>query len=99
MVNLKPIWLRICIFKQLLLEIQFKDSQNCRIKFFFNLQVGEIQDDIATLEQNDNFLFDKQVIQDERLLNLEVRSDETADELKQIDDSIQGEFIPLWLIK
>ena len=57
-----------------------------------NLQVGEIQNDITTLEQNDNFLFDEQVIQDERLLNLEVRSDETVDELDQINDSVQSEF-------
>ena len=57
-----------------------------------NLQVGEIQNDIKTLEQNDNFLFDEQVIQDERLLNLEVRSDETVDELEEIDNSVQSEF-------
>ena len=57
-----------------------------------NLQVGEIQDDITMLKQNDNFLFDEQVIQDERLLNLEVRSDETVDELDQIEESVQSEF-------
>ena len=56
------------------------------------MQVGEIQDDITTLKQNDNFLFDEQVIQDERLLNLEVRSDETVDELDQINDSVQSEY-------
>ena len=37
-------------------------------------QVADIEGDITVLIQNDNFLFDEQVIQDERLLTLEDRT-------------------------
>ena len=74
---------------QLKLTFKLASNESCS-----NFQVGEIQDDITTLEQNDNFLFDEQVIQDERLLNLEVRSDETVDELNLIEESVQSEFNP-----
>ena len=77
------------ILQKIQLKLTFKwpainRVQTCRLEKF--------QNDITTLEQNDNFLFDEQVIQDERLLNLEVRSDETVDELDQINDSVQSEF-------
>ena len=80
------------IFGELFITKETFFCKNTLEKYFLFLQVGEIQDDITTLEQNDNFLFDEQVIQDERLLNLEVQNDETVDELDQINDSVQSEF-------
>ena len=38
-------------------------------------QVVEIKEDISILIKNDNFLFDEQVIQDERILDLEQEND------------------------
>ena len=44
------------------------------------------------LDQDANFLFDKQIIQDERLLNLEETSDQVVVELAEINADIQGEI-------
>ena len=41
---------------------------------FLMLKVVEIEEDISILVENDNFLFDEQVIQDDRLVNLEERA-------------------------
>ena len=53
------------------------------------LQVSDIREDLTTTEQdvedlheNVDFLFDEQVIQDERLLNLEVATNEIEDEVE-----------------
>ena len=53
------------------------------------LQVSDIREDLTTTEQevedlgnNVDFLFDEQVIQDERLLNLEVSTNEIEDEVE-----------------
>ena len=40
------------------------------------IQVIEIEEDVSDLDQDVNFLFDEQVIQDEKLLNLEQETEE-----------------------
>ena len=58
-----------------------------RFNFFNNLiQVIDIQEDVTILSENDNFLFDEQVIQDERLLNLEM-------ETETIEEEVEGRSI------
>ena len=52
----------------------------------------EIDGDVTLLEGDVNFLFDEQVIQDERLLNLEETSDGTLEELNSIEDDLESEF-------
>ena len=42
----------------------------------------EIEEDVTGLDQNVNFLFDEQVIQDERLLTLEQENDVIDNELE-----------------
>ena len=60
-------------------------------------QVVEIEEDITEvnervelLEGDDDFLFDEQIIQDERILELEQTSDEVVVELAEINANIQG---------
>ena len=55
------------------------------------IQVVVIQDEVSDLETNIEFLSDEQVIQDERLLNLEETSAGILGELDVIDDAIEGE--------
>ena len=57
------------------------------------LQVSDIREDLTTTEQdvedldeNVDFLFDEQVIQDERLLNLEIATNE-------IEDGVESKII------
>ena len=61
------------------------------------IQVVEIEEDIADVEgdisiliENDDFLFDEQVIQDERLLELEQTDNQVVVELAEINVNIQG---------
>ena len=49
-----------------------------------------IQGDLVDLDENVDFLFDKQIIQDERLLELEQTSVEVIVELAEINANIQG---------
>ena len=49
------------------------------------IQVDDIQGDVSVLIENDNFLFDEQVIQDERNFSLEQRSIE-------IDEEVEGNY-------
>ena len=53
-------------------------------------QVVEIEEDITDLDQDVNFLFDEQVIQDERLLNLEETSDQVVVELAEVNVDLLG---------
>ena len=46
--------------------------------------------DLTELEENVDFLFDEQIIQDERLLNLEETSVEVVVELAEINANILG---------
>ena len=50
-----------------------------------------IQNKISDLDEDVNFLFDEQVIQDERLLNVEETSAGILEELRVIDDVLVGE--------
>ena len=59
-----------------LLEIQVLEIQE---------DLTEVDEDVTLLEGDVNFLFDEQVIQDERLLNLEETSVE-------IDEEVESEF-------
>ena len=61
------------------------------------MQVVEIEEDVTGLEvdlteldENVDFLFDEQIIQDERLLELEQTSDEVVVELAEINANLLG---------
>ena len=56
------------------------------------IQVAEIEEDISILTENDNFLFDEQVIQDEKLLNLEQETDAIIEDLDVIDDNLESKI-------
>ena len=45
------------------------------------IQVADIEGDISLLIENDNFLFDEQIIQDERLFSLEQETEEIEDDI------------------
>ena len=49
------------------------------------IQVVEIEEDVTGLDQDVNFLFEEQIIQDERLLNLE-------EEINIMDDELESEY-------
>ena len=57
------------------------------------IQVVEIEEDVTGLDQDVNFLFDEQIIQDERLLNLEQETDIIDTRLLIIDNELEGEFV------
>ena len=68
------------------------------------IQVMDIREDLTTAEMNVsdldedvNFLFDEQVIQDERLLNLEETTSGMIGEIDLIEDNLEGEFVQLRL--
>ena len=65
-----------------LLEIQVVEIQD---------DVTEVDEDVTLLEGDVNFLFDEQVIQDERLLNLEEQND-------IIDEELESEFTFLYFL-
>ena len=52
----------------------------------------EIQEDVTGLDQDVNFLFDEQVIQDERIFTLEQTTDAINAELVAVDDELESEF-------
>ena len=52
--------------------------------------VTEVDEDVTRLDEDVSFLFDEQVIQDERLLELEQRSVEVVVELAKINANILG---------
>ena len=60
-----------------LLEVQMSDVRE---------DLGTTDETVADLDQDVNFLFDEQVIQDERILTLEQDSD-------VFDDQIESEYI------
>ena len=53
--------------------------------------ITELDEDVTLLQGDVNFLFDEQVIQDERLLNLEETSDGIIAELDVIEDDLESE--------
>ena len=56
------------------------------------IKVDEIEEDMSILIENDNFLLDGQIIQDENLLNLEQETDAINEELDVIDDNLEGKI-------
>ena len=54
------------------------------------LQVLDIQEDVGNLDENVDFLFDEQVIQDERIFSLEETSDQIIVQLVQINGNVEG---------
>ena len=56
------------------------------------IQMAEIEEDISILTENDNFLFDEQVIQDEKLLNLEQETDAIIEDLDVFDDNLESKI-------
>ena len=54
------------------------------------IQVVEIEEDVTGLVENVNFLFDEQIIQDERLFSLEQISIDVDDQLDVINEEIIG---------
>ena len=52
--------------------------------------VVEVDEDLTELEGDINFLFDEQLIQDERLLNLEVATDSINAQLLTVDEELEG---------
>ena len=56
-------------------------------------QVMVIEDEVTGLDQDINFLFDEQVIQDERLFSLEQTSLGILEELTVVDDELESGFV------
>ena len=54
------------------------------------LQVLDIQEDVGNLDENVDFLFEEQIIQDERIFSLEETSDQLIVELAQINENLEG---------
>ena len=71
-----------------LLEIQVVVIQDGIVEIHDD--VTELDEDVTGLDQDVNFLFDEQVIQDERLLELEQTSDQVVVELAEISVDLLG---------
>ena len=56
-------------------------------------QVVVIQDEVSDIETDVDFLFDEQIIQDERLFSLEQISINVDAQLDIIDDTLEGNKI------
>ena len=80
------------------------ETTNTQLHFYFlsfldNVQNTTIEERVSLLElqvtdldQDVNFLFDQQVIQDERLLNLEETRDQVVLELVEVNTDLQGKI-------
>ena len=55
-------------------------------------QVVIIQNEISDLDEDVDFLFEEQIIQDERLFSLEEETDEINDQLVAIDDDVASKY-------
>ena len=55
------------------------------------IQVEEIEGQITDLDQDVNFLFDEQVIQDERIFSVEQDTDDIISELDIVEDDLESE--------
>ena len=64
-----------------LLEVQVADMLE---------DITEVDEDVTALVENVNFLFDEQIIQDERLFSLEQISIDVEDELDLINEELEG---------
>ena len=56
--------------------------------------VTVVQGDVVDIDEDVDFLFDEQIIQDERLLNLEEATDSINAELLTVNDELEGKVIP-----
>ena len=56
------------------------------------LQVVDLDEDVDLLLNNDDFLFDDQVIQDERLLGLENRMLDSENRHLETENNIEGKI-------
>ena len=56
-------------------------------------RVSLLEIQVADLDQDVNFLFDEQIIQDQRLFSLEQGTDEINVQLVNIDDELEGTFL------
>ena len=67
------------------------------VELFQNVTIEErvslLEIQVADLDQDVNFLFDEQAIQDERLLNHDERLLNLEEENDIIDNELEGEFI------
>ena len=89
--------------KTLTLDLYLELIQNTTIEervALLEIQVMEIQEDVTglridhtQLEGDVNFLFDEQVIQDERLLNLETKTEDIDEQLIIIGDDLESKFL------
>ena len=74
--------------------------------FLLEVQVADLREDVTVtqvdvldLDQDVNFLFDEQVIQDERLLNVEEATDAINAQLVTVDDALEGNYNFIWMIE
>ena len=56
-------------------------------------QVIVIEEDVTEPDQDVNFLYAEQIIQDERILDLEVQTGNIDDQLVLIDDNISSKLV------
>ena len=54
------------------------------------VRVALLELQVANLDEDVDFLFDEQVIQDEKLLNLEQETEEIDEQLIIVDDVLEG---------
>ena len=57
------------------------------------IQVADTQEDLTELDENVDFLFDEQVIQDERLLGLKQGINVIESDIDTIDDNVENEYL------
>ena len=57
------------------------------------IQLVVIHDEVSDLETDVDFLFDEQIIQDERLFSLEQGTDAINAQLVSIDDEIESNYL------
>ena len=57
------------------------------------IQVTDLEENVADLDQDVNFMFDEQVIQDERLLSLDEDTDTIEEQLFTIYGELDGELV------
>ena len=83
-----------CIYTEYIDRLQSSTLEE-RVELL-EIQVVVIQDEVSDLELDVNFLFDEQIIQDERLLNLDgnsnILNEEVEGEVKTIGKCNQAVF-------
>ena len=75
----------LCVFSE-----QFQNTTIEERVEILEGQVVIIQNEVSDLETDVNFLFDEQIIQDERLNSLEEETEEINDQLIVIDDDVES---------